>query len=350
MINLLRALVMLSAFFHASAFAVDCYQNGKGGQTSVSATLMPFTVPSNAKLGQKIWESADIVVTVYCDNAAGWTESVTTENIHAWLMLSAFNSDYVLNNPYLTFGVTYAGVDYDMAGQGVDTGACLDKYEQVYDGVWHEPDCNGSTLQKDVTFTARFRLYVKLKAVPPTAGYTWDFGSVNVLQFDGGGGANLSTTANNLRYYINGLDNIHFLDCGVDLKISPESQIVDFGQILDNAFSKGQRIRMPFSISTIRDSNAACSEQFDVTTSFYTTDLLYDETHLDMGNGLLMRITDNAAGDITYNNYLPFAAYQSGDPTAVVTHDYTAELTPKPGSEPIAGPFSRDIIIKVNYQ
>lgn len=46
-----------------------------------------------------------------------------------------------------------------------------------------------------------------------------NFGIVNVLQFDGEGGANMSSNAKNLRYVITGLDNISFLDCSVDVRI-----------------------------------------------------------------------------------------------------------------------------------
>jgi hypothetical protein len=350
MINVIRTLTLLCLFFHYSAFAVDCYQNSKGGPTTVTSTVPAFSIPNNAIPGQKIWESSDIVVTVYCDHAIGWTKSDTTETMHAWILLSPFNSSDIINNPYFTFGVTYAGVDYETSDQGIDTGACLDKMEELYNGIWHDPVCNGVTLQKDVTFAARFRLYVKLKAFPPDASYNWNFGSVNVLQFDGEGGANIAKGAKNLRYYISGLDNVHFLDCSVKISIYPENQIVNFGQIGDNSLLKSRGVKMPFSISTIKDQTADCSEQFDVVTSFYTTDTLYDETHLEMGNGLLMRITDSIAGDITYNAYQAFTTYKPGQSSAVVTHDYTAELTQKPGSTLTTGPFSKDLIIKVNYQ
>ncbi|MGG1929179.1 hypothetical protein ABFY58_25420 [Enterobacter soli] len=87
-----------------------------------------------------------------------------------------------------------------------------------------------------------------------------------------------------------------------------------------------------------------------MTTSFYTTDTLYDDTHLDMGNGLLMRINDQTGNyDIQYNQYQDFATYAPGTPDTV-THDYIAELTKNPGKDVVEGPFSKDLVIKVNYQ
>ena len=38
--------------------------------------------------------------------------------------------------------------------------------EQYYNGYYYDPVCNGSTLQKNVTFNAHFRVYVKFKSRP----------------------------------------------------------------------------------------------------------------------------------------------------------------------------------------
>lgn len=347
------AAITLFCLFSSSAWALNCYKDSKGGASLVTTTLPPFTVPANAPAGQKIWESGDLLVTVYCDNATrDHTKPVDqdpwSENIYAYILDSFHNTDSLMtNNPYLAFGVTYNGIDYDIPDIKIDTGACLDKKEDFY-GEYKVAACNGTTIQKNVTFTVRFRLYVKLKAIPK-AQFDFTFPSVTVLTFDGVGGINVMPSAKNLHYDIAGLSNIHFLDCGVDIRIYPENQIVDFGQFTESAVST-RALTSPFSISTIRDATAGCSEQFDVTTSFYTTDTLYDDTHLDMGNGLLMRLIDKANGDVIYNQYLPFATYHPDDTVTTQTHDYTAELTHKPGEAITLGPFSKDIIVKINYQ
>lgn len=97
----------------SSAWAINCYKDVVNGQTSFGVELPSFTVPSNAVLGSKIWESSDINVTVYCDGATGWSTSNQTEDIFAWIKLTAKNSADVLNNPLFTFGVTYNGVDHE---------------------------------------------------------------------------------------------------------------------------------------------------------------------------------------------------------------------------------------------
>jgi hypothetical protein len=60
---------LLMALFSSSSWAVDCYQRVHGGPTDYTVTLPPFMVPVDAPLGSKIWESRDINITVYCDNA-----------------------------------------------------------------------------------------------------------------------------------------------------------------------------------------------------------------------------------------------------------------------------------------
>lgn len=345
--NIASILSLLLLLCSSSSWAVNCFKDTKNGPITYTATLPSFTVPSNAIIGSKIWESSDANVLVYCDNATGWSQAEQTEDIYAWIKLTAVNSADVLDNPYFTFGVTYNGSDHEMNDEGIDTGACLDKYEQYYDGIWHDPVCNGTTLQKNITFPARFRLYVKLKAFPEDPDTVYNFGSINVLQFDGQGGANLASSAKNLRYNIDGLDHVHFLDCGVDIKIFPENQTVDFGQV-NNIDVRNQKA--PFSVSTIRDATAACSQQFDVTMSFNSDDL-FDPEHLDMGNGLLMQIHDETLGeDLLMNTYYPFATYYPNGGAATVTHNYMAKLTKNPNRDIEVGPFSKDVILKINYQ
>ncbi|WP_177461064.1 pilus assembly protein [Klebsiella grimontii] len=256
----------------------------------------------------------------------------------------------MLNNPYFTFGVTYAGVDYEGINQGINTGACLDRQDHyLIPSIFHDPVCNGSSLQKNITFNARFRLYVKIAAIPPDSSTVYNFGDINVLQFDGEGGANLLSNAKNLRYYISGLDNIHILTCTASVKLYPENQTVDFGAIYN--YEKNMPVlKKNFSLSTIRDQTAGCTERFDITTSFYINENLYDSTHLDIGNGLLLNIVDDTANtDVLFNQYMPFTTYIPGEPSTV-THNYTAELTKKPSESVADGPFSKDVIIKINYQ
>lgn len=351
--NLFVVIFALFGLYTSSAWALDCYKDFHGGPTKFDTPLPTFTIPANTPVGQKVWESDDLVVNVYCDNAARdhtkpESQDPWSEDVFAYILDTFHNTDsLVTNNPYLAFGVTYNGVDYDIPDIKIDTGACLDKKDDFYEDYSHAA-CNGTTIQESVRFTVRFRLYVKLKVIP-TQPIDYTLPPVTVLTFDGSGGINTLRTAKNLHYSISGLSNIHFLNCSVDIHIYPDNQIVNFGQIFENSIPT-RSSQAPFSVSTVRDASAGCTEQFDVSTSFYTTDTLYNKTHLDMGNGLLMRITDKTTNsDIEYGQYEIFTTYLPGQSASTVTHDYVAELTKKPGSELTLGPFSKDVIVKINY-
>ncbi|HDS4423644.1 TPA: pilus assembly protein, partial [Enterobacter cloacae] len=107
--------IALLCLFSSSAWAMDCYKDSLGGQSLVTTTLPTFTVPANAPAGQKIWESGDLLVTVYCDHATrDSTKPVSqdpwSEHVYAYILDSFHNTDSLMtNNPYLAFGVTYNG-------------------------------------------------------------------------------------------------------------------------------------------------------------------------------------------------------------------------------------------------
>lgn len=107
MITLFRLLAILCLFYNVSVYAVNCYQDQRGGNTQIRGTLPSFRIPENAQPGQKIWESDDVNVTVYCDNATGWRADDPAENIYAWIKMPAINSADILNNPYLVMLPTY---------------------------------------------------------------------------------------------------------------------------------------------------------------------------------------------------------------------------------------------------
>jgi hypothetical protein len=111
LIAMLLALLPLKA-----ALALDCYLGAQGGPVEETKTISPFAIPSNAQVGQKIWESDDIKIPVTCNHdVAG---SFEKEDVYAW------------DPPSLPTPTNWAseGMDYDATGQpnGVDTRQCLD--------------------------------------------------------------------------------------------------------------------------------------------------------------------------------------------------------------------------------
>lgn len=103
-----------------SALALNCYFGTSGGTVEKSEAIQPFAVPGNAKPGDKIWESDDIKIPVYCDNNTNG--NFESEHVYAWVNLPG------VQDRYYQLGVTYNGVDYDasLGKSRIDTNQCID--------------------------------------------------------------------------------------------------------------------------------------------------------------------------------------------------------------------------------
>lgn len=331
------------------ALALNCYLGTQNGPVEQTKTISEFSIPSNASVGQKIWESSDIKIPVYCDrNTASNHEN---EDIFAWV-----NPYPSVSDPYYELGVTYEGADYDATGQtyGVDTRQCLDNNslsnytpEQIEAMGWEHYLCSGNPWDTHTsrTFVARFRLYVKLKAMPPQ-GYVSTLGDYIVVQFDGKGGVNALSDAMNLKYH-NGLQNITVLDCGATFSIIPENQEIDFGTFsARDIVNQGTRTQT-FTVKTSKVQDAQCSDGFKIDSSFYTDKTLTaNDTALLIGNGLKLRIL-NGTQAYTFNQYDEYADF-TGSMLQVET-TYTAELSRAGGAGITSGPFETVVLFKINY-
>lgn len=103
-------LLLISALPVREALALDCYLGTSGGPVEETKTISPFAIPSNAQVGQKIWESDDIKIPVTCDhNVNGGFEP---EDVFAWV-----NPYPAATDPYYELGVTYEGITMPRASR-----------------------------------------------------------------------------------------------------------------------------------------------------------------------------------------------------------------------------------------
>lgn len=356
MILRLRSLllaIMLLGTCH-TAWAVHCYLGSSGGPVDEYHTVEEFAVPNNAQVGDKIWESGDIKVPVYCDNGDK-TEGgrSVSENVYAWV-----NPYSSTDDPFYQLGVTYAGVDYDatQGAVGINTNTCIDNhYYQIFTPAqirasgWEGLLCskNADDIHYSRTFMARMRLYVKIKAMP-AHDYVSTLGNFTLVQFDGEGGWNQSPDAYNLKYHVNGLENIRVLDCNVSFNIEPANQVIDFGSFNPYEVASGAMTR-GFSITTTKTQDGMCTDGFKVSSSFYTTETLAEEdTALLIGNGLQLKIrnsTDNTP--YTFNQYAEYADFTGALLTN--TQEFKAELSKVADEQVRVGHFESVVLFKINY-
>ncbi|RZN42415.1 fimbrial protein [Escherichia sp. E2593] len=333
-----------------NALALDCYFGASGGSVEKAETIMPFAVPANAKTGDKIWESDDIKIPVYCDNNTNG--DFESEHVYAWV-----NPYPGMQDRYYQLGVTYNGADYDasLGKSRIDTNQCIDSKkidmytpEQIIAMGWQNKICSGdpANIRKSRTFMARMRLYVKLREMPPHD-YQSTLSDYTIVQFDGAGSVNEDPSAKNLKYHIYGLENIRVLDCSVDFAITPDNQVIDFGKfnVLD---IRRHNITKTFSIKTTKTQNGECTDGFKVSSSFYTEETLVEgDQALLVGNGLRLRVLDENSSPYTFNKYSEYADFTSD--MLVYEKTYTAELSSISGTPIEPGPFDTVVLFKINY-
>ena len=323
---LLIVITFFMGFSSLPAWAMDCYAEHEGGNTVVIGYVPRISIPSDGKKGDKIWQSSEYFMNVFCNNALPGP-SPGEEYPSAWaniMMLLASGQDFYNQNSY-TFGVTYNGVDYDSTSPlPIAAPVCIDiKGAGTFGNGYKKPAvCSGGPEpQLSVTFPVRVQLYIKLaknankvnkKLVLPD--------EYIALEFKGMSGAGAIEVDKNLTFRIRGLNNIHVLDCFVNVDLEPADGVVDFGKINSRTI-KNTSVSETFSVVMTKDPGAACTEQFNILGSFFTTDILSDYSHLDIGNGLLLKIFHNDGTATEFNRFSQFASFSSSS-APVMTPTY----------------------------
>ncbi|HBJ0020357.1 TPA: hypothetical protein LAL63_004350, partial [Escherichia coli] len=313
---LLTVIAFIMGFSALPVWAMNCYAEHEGGNTVVIGYVPRIAIPSDGKKGDKIWQSSEYFMNVFCNNALP-APSPGEEYPSAWvniMMLLASGQDFYNQNSY-TLGVTYNGVDYDSTStRAIAAPECIDvKGAGIYSNTYKNPAvCSGGPEpQLSVTFPVRVQLYIKLaknankvnkKLVLPD--------EYIALEFKGMSGTGTIDTDKNLTFRIRGLNNIHVLDCFVNVDLEPADGVVDFGKINSRTI-KNTSVSETFSVVMTKDPGAACTEQFNILGSFFTTDILSDYSHLDIGNGLLLKIFHNDGTATEFNRFSQFASFSS---------------------------------------
>ncbi|EON4402214.1 hypothetical protein ACLIK2_004434, partial [Shigella sonnei] len=234
---LLIVIIFIIGFSALPVWAMDCYAEHEGGNTVVIGYVPRISIPSNGKKGDKIWQSSEYFMNVFCNNALP-APSPGEEYPSAWTNIMMFlpgGQDFYNQNSYI-FGVTYNGVDYDStAPNAIAAPECIDiKGAGTFNNHYKNPAvCSGGPEpQLSVTFPARVQLYIKLAKNANRVNKNLVLPDEYIaLEFKGMSGAGAIEVDKNLTFRIRGLNNIHVLDCFVNVALEPADGVVDFGKI-----------------------------------------------------------------------------------------------------------------------
>ncbi|EJD6042023.1 fimbrial protein [Providencia rettgeri] len=308
-------ILFLFVFISPKTFALDCVEKGTGDVEKPAVPVGQLAIPADTIAGSIIWQSDPLTVTVYCDNVLGNAVDV----VHMY-----FNPKSQKLGTGLLLGANYQGQQLEQNEQRVNLGT--------------RPIRRGESVTVTVTFT----LYIKVTGIiPPSGNYTGD-NQFTVFQFDGSGGINHTNGAKNLKYSIIGLRGIRFLKCGADIKVYPESQQIDFGQMMITELNQGKEFKKSFQVQAVK---RGCLDNFSMNINFETTDPLNGEYAIDLKNGTNLTIMDDKSNRIKFNYFQFFGSLPQGSTS--VTRDYSASIK-KVGSVK-TGAFNASTIVRINY-
>lgn len=302
--------------FSRSVWALDCVEKGTGMVNMPPISIGKLAIPSNVAAGTKVWESNEINMTAYCDNVLGSIIDV----VHFY-----FNPKSQSLGQGLLLGVSYNGQDLEQNQQRLST--------------------NSTPIRKgqNVTVNVSFRLYIKVTANPPSSGHYEGTDQFTVFQLDGSQGINQTPGAKNVKYSLSGLQGIRFLACGSDLKVYPESQMIDFGAIQSTTLARSSGITLPFAIKAIKQG---CLDNFSLQAEFSTASPLVGNDAIDLANGAKLTLLNDKDESIIFNRYSNFAELNNVNE---VTKNFTAKVSAIPGKPLTLGKFDASVVVKINY-
>lgn len=310
------------------AWALRCIADG-GGTTLTESIGNVASYPTDAPDGYVIWVSPPRTTTGYCYKDLGGGLQYSTERVY-------FYANPEQQNPAawgLEIGIRVGGQDYfgrsSRPGDGVETGSkvfpCNMTDSQVRAG-----------LCKKWPISITYQVVVRKRGTwisPPSDIYA-------VFQFDGEGGLNFINPS--FRYKLSGLQKLKPTPCTVDVLVTPETGIVNFGQVQTsgNGFLPAVP-RKRFSLSLTKK----CSIPIRV-------DGYFEATKGNVQNGLLIPAKDSNFGigledsqgkAIDFNKQFTLTQF----PANVANQTVMLDAVLRSFGPPKIGPFNASATIRV---
>ncbi|WP_322013509.1 fimbrial protein [Paraburkholderia sp. J12] len=306
-----------------SAWALQCLST-TGGVTYTEPIGSVQTYPVNAPDGTVIWISPTRTTTAICAKDQGGGQNLSTvDNIY--LYPDPLNTSL----PGLQIGIRYQGQDY-YGGSRLPTGFSV-------------PSCNQATFNagkcQTTTVSLTYQVVIRKQG-------TWTGALPNTyaaFQLDGELGLN-AIANHNFQYWLSGLSNLAPTTCTVDVTVTPEPGIVDFGQVQATAtgFSPARPTK-PFALSLAK---TACDTGVNIQGYFQTANQVQNNLILPASDSNFgIGIQDGSGNPIAIGE--PFELVNFGATQTQVSIPFTATLNSL--GAPKIGPFTVTATVLVLY-
>ncbi|EAR5683947.1 fimbrial protein [Salmonella enterica] len=141
--------------------------------------------------------------------------------------------------------------------------------------------------------------------------------------------------------------SITYIPCTMDISVSPDT--IDFGSIKSSDLDKGKNIQKNFStlIKKSKGCTITVSKMFGINMFFEpTSSAINPDGSLNLNNGIGLTISDSLGKDIVFNT-----AYKIDNVKvdSILKNNFSAKLHKVPGQDIKTGPFSTDVVVRINY-
>ncbi|POT25427.1 fimbrial protein [Citrobacter freundii] len=285
-----------------------------GGQLNISIPKM--AIPADTPNGTVLYTSPKITRRIHCEaNVRTRIVIATTADYNALLSLR--------NGVKLTIYID--GVAYDKPGTR-DLGYTTYGPNATFDkevSIWSEVKVDSSMGQIPVTGTLLSGGFQSLYVMP-----YFDYSAPRGIM-------NLYTP------------NITYIPCTMDVSVIPDT--IDFGAVKASDMEKGMRLQRKFT--TLIKKNKGCtmaySAPFGINMYFDpATPVINADGSLNLNNGLGLSISDTSGKYVPYNT-----AWKIDDVKvdSILKNYFTANLQKVSGQDVKTGPFSADVVVRLNY-
>lgn len=328
-------LLCCACFFAHSASALQCSSLTDGSYLTES--IGPVSVPDSVPDGTIIWYSKTHTVPARC-----W--KVRDQHFAEDDPIYFYGNPANLNTQGwgIEFGLLYKGV-YAWDGDWSSTPRA-----GVFTG-FTSPGCPGAANDADMLACSlvqpaiTFQVVIRKRGLLPFQRPPQD--TYDVFQFDGAYGLNggAGNPFGNFRYQLSGLQNIVGTPCTVDVTVTPEPGIIDFGQVqkTTTGFSPPNPTK-PFSLALDKQ----CNSPINVGAYFNTANQSGPNTILPAGDSQFgIQIKDGGGNLLPINEPFPLANF-----AADVSHiDVPFSATMVPLGDPKIGPFEAIVVVQIIY-
>ncbi|SEA03305.1 fimbrial protein [Variovorax sp. YR216] len=320
----------------SSAWALTCQTSS--GATQFTEPIGNVSVPDTVPDGTIIWISPTRTTSGTCKKSASDSVNLATvDHIYFYSLQGSPRAIYP-GDPStwgIDISIRYNGAEYPLseisgvAGNGLFTGFTL-------------PPCSLADYNRGVCFinvSITYQIVIRKHGLSPFVHPTQDLFSL--FQFDGQLGIN--STQASYQYILSGMSNIVGTACTVDVKVTPEPGVVDFGEVqaVPGGFSPSRPTK-PFNLAL----DKSCSTSIKVSGYFETSNAVQ--------NNLLLPAADSNFGiSIQNQNGVqvpirePFLLGTFSPTQTQMDVPMTASLVPL--GTPKIGPFSATATILILY-